>query len=67
MEPIKNFYSVYLSSSAVELRSLEDSDIGDARFICSQANYLRIFDFAMNLAKNKRLQFKNYVTPEKQF
>lgn len=59
-------YSVYLSSLAVELRLDEDSDIGDARFICSQINYRNIFEFATNLAKYKKIPFWNYVQPENQ-
>ncbi|NJR61501.1 MAG: hypothetical protein HC769_23310 [Cyanobacteria bacterium CRU_2_1] len=66
MKNIKVMYSVYLSNLAIELRLGEDSEFGEARFICSQINYRNILEFAMNLAKYKKLPFWNYVRPENQ-
>lgn len=59
-------YSAYLSDLAVELRSGEDVDFGEARLICRQINYRSIFEFAMNLAKYKKLPFHNYVPKDQQ-
>ncbi len=66
MNSLKKMYAVYLSNLAVELRSGEDLNFGEARFICSQINYRSIFEFAMNLAKYKKLPFYNYVPGEQQ-
>lgn len=66
MKTLRKMYSVYLSNLAVELRSSEDVDFGEARLICRQINYRSIFEFAMNLAKYKKLPFYNYVPGEQQ-
>ncbi len=64
MQNIKSSYSVYLSNLAVELRSSQDHNFGEARFICSQINYRNLLEFAVNLAKHKKIPFSNYVQPE---
>lgn len=58
-------YSVYVSSSAVELREIEDERHGNIRLVCSQSDYQNIVDFAINLAKDRHLLFKNFVPVEK--
>lgn len=63
MNKTEVMYSVYLSNLAVELRIDEGSEVGSARFICSQFNYGNILEFASNLAKYKKLPFKNHVEP----
>ncbi|HEY9660713.1 MAG TPA: hypothetical protein V6C65_19830 [Allocoleopsis sp.] len=64
MNASRQFYSVYLSNKAVELRSGGDTNFGEGRLICRQIHYQNILDFAMNLAKYKALPFQNFVKPQ---
>ena len=57
-------YSIYLSSSAVELSADQDFDLGGARLFCSQFNYKNILETALNLAKHKQLPLLIHVQPE---
>lgn len=60
-QQLKQLYSIYVSSSTVELYDIGAEVNGDLRLVCSQTNYLKAFEFAVNLAKNKRLIFQNFV------
>ena len=62
MSNYSQLYSVYLSSSTVELREIEDERSGDIRLVCSQSNYQNIFDFAVKLARDRHLPFRNFVS-----
>lgn len=58
-------YSVYLSEIAVELHHEhheKDADSREGRLICSQHNYHSILEFAIELARYKRLPLQNYTT-----
>lgn len=57
----QHVYSVYISPSTVELYEIGTEVSADMRLVCSQLNYLRAFEFAVDLAKNKRLIFQNFV------
>jgi hypothetical protein len=54
-------YSVYISPYAVELRNIDDSDGCYAHLVCSQTSYHNILNFALELAYNKKLPFKNLI------
>jgi hypothetical protein len=57
------FYSLYVSERAVELRFNYDHEIGKGRLICSQKNYESILEFGLKLASHKGLPFLNLASP----
>lgn len=67
MTQTSRFYSVYLSPHAIEIRHLDDAGSGLARLVCSQANYRNALNFALRLARNKRLPLKNLTTDTVEF
>lgn len=66
MSKNNRFYSIYLSPSAVELREIQDEAHQKARLVCSQSNYQNAFEFAVKLANDRSLFFRNFVPPDKQ-
>jgi hypothetical protein len=58
-----DFYSVYVEESAVTLRIEAEGYSGHGRFLSTQKDYDSACNFALNLAKNKRIGFSNDIDP----
>ncbi|MEB3212335.1 MAG: hypothetical protein VKL39_13320 [Leptolyngbyaceae bacterium] len=69
----QHFYSIYMSSSTVDLcrlgdtvddkadRRIGDKDCDNSRLICSQIGYQRALNFAVELANLKERCFRDHV------
>lgn len=58
-----DFYSVYLEENAITLRIEDENYLGNGRFLSSQKSYDSAYNFALNLAKHKNVEFLNQIDP----
>lgn len=64
MTTTTQFYSVYLSPHAVELRHIDDSASSYGHLVCSQTSYHNALNFALRLAYTKSLPLKNFIADD---